>query len=267
MADARPGLAAVVVEAPFNLARGAERFVCIRATTAEALQVTAVEARSARGMHHVILATDDGKIPDGIEPCLATEASHDVLFAAGYGAGRLELPEGVALSIPAGRQLLVQLHLFNAGEAALAGSAGVALHHVPPAEAVQAAGILFAGTTRFRIPPGDSTQIGRCTLRAPATLVAIGPHMHALGVHQRVVLMPGDGSEERVLLDRAYDQDAQDYQLTALALAQGDVVRVECGYENGTGRPVFFGSSGADEMCYARLLVHPPPGGPIVCAE
>ena len=55
-----------------------------------------------------------------------------VLYASGVGTDALELPDGVAVKIPAGKQILLNLHLFNASDTPLEGTSGIEVNRIEP---------------------------------------------------------------------------------------------------------------------------------------
>jgi copper type II ascorbate-dependent monooxygenase-like protein len=256
------GLPALEIGLPYSVEAGKETYVCLRRHVSDDLDVTAIEPWASPGMHHNTILLDDGTMPDGLSVCDPFVLGHQILFSAGVGTPRLTLPPGVALHVPAGSQLMLQVHVVNASDALLAGTAGERLFTVPAASVAHEADLLYAGPTDFSVAPGRSMMTGRCTLRADATLVAIGPHMHALGVHEKVVLEDDD-----VLLDEDFDPDRQEWHLVRAELEAGDVIHVTCTYDNGTGKAVPYGPSADDEMCYARLMFYPPLPGSSYCTR
>jgi hypothetical protein len=109
------------------------------------------------------------------------------------------------------------------------------------------------------VPVGESTQTGQCTLRSDVTLYAVLPHMHQTGAHMRATAMTAGGEVE--LHDGPYDfMDQLVYDIDPLELEAGDVVRIECTYQNDTGEPIMWGDSSLDEMCFMGLNVYPATG-------
>jgi hypothetical protein len=68
-----------------------------------------------------------------------------------------------------------------------------------------------------------------------------------------------------MLFDGPYDFDSQlSYPIDRLALQAGDVIEVDCTYENTSERVLHWGQSSRDEMCNAGLT-RVPAGGPSIC--
>lgn len=91
-------------------------------------------------------------------------------------------------------------------------------------------------------------------------LLGVGPHMHELGKSSRVVLNPAT-TGETVLIDiPAWDFHWQGQYSFAqpVPLQPGDIVRLECWWDNSSGdRYVTWGEGTQDEMCFnfTRFLV------------
>lgn len=124
---------------------------------------------------------------------------------------------------------------------------------------------VICGGDPTRIRPAATSTCDRVFAR-PATIRAVGAHMHLLGATFRVDLNPGT-PRARVLLDiPRWDFHWQgSYRLAApVAVRAGDVVRVTCRFDVGlrgahgtpkTPRYIMWGEGTTDEMCLGALLV------------
>jgi hypothetical protein len=254
-----------LITARWNLpAGGADRYRCARKTVAEDLYVRGFRSVSPPGTHHTVLGVDAASGPDGELDCAAFTLAHRMLFASGVGTDELVLPEGVAIKIPAGTQLLINLHLFNAGDAALEGASGTEVLTVPASEVEQEAELVLAGRIGFSIPasppgaaPTPFTVTGGCRFARQQTVVTVWPHMHQIGIHMKVTHEPSGA----VWSDAPYSFDEQvNYTIPPTLVDGGDLVRVDCTYLNDTGQPVPFGDSSEQEMCFAGLYRYPAAG-------
>jgi copper type II ascorbate-dependent monooxygenase-like protein len=174
----------------------------------------------------------------------------------------------VALRIPAGTQLLLNLHLFNTGTGDLSGTSGTRIQTMPAQEVTSIAEGILAGTIAISIPPGETrVTTGYCTMSNDATVFAVAPHMHVLGVYEKVVAESAAHGEV-TLFDDAYDFNEQSYYpVEPLALAKGDRIRVECTHRNDTTKTVTFGESTLSEMCFAGLYRYPADGSVFICVD
>ncbi len=141
-------------------------------------------------------------------------------FLVGYVPGaRLELaPKGYAKKIPAGSELIFQVHYTPVGTPQRDQSQlGIVL--VDPKEVTHEVVTTSAVQSRFQIPPGDANYQTDATgprFPANATLLSLSPHMHVRGKSYRYDLHLPSGKTETVLDIPAYDFNWQ----TTYALAQ-----------------------------------------------
>jgi len=244
-----------LIDGDWTLAAGSEKYVCVRKTMTEDAWIQNLRPVAPTGTHHTVLMVGSPTQADGITDCNSSLAS-PAIYASGVGTEPLELPEGVAVHVRAGQQLLLNLHLFNSSDAEIAGTSGVEVLEVDPAAVQHEAGVVLAGKMQgLQAVPGASTQIGTCTTPAGMTVYALAPHMHVLGTHMKVTY------EGRVLHDAPYTFDGQRYEMLTpemTTVANGKMT-VECSYFNPTGTTVEFGESTEQEMCFALTFVSPPP--------
>jgi hypothetical protein len=247
---------------------GKEGYFCARKTVDEDIYVSGFEAINPKGTHHTLLTMGDPDAPDGITTCGAFDNRPLAVFASGVGTNPLEFPKGVALKIAKGTQLLLNLHLFNTGEADLTGLSGTRLHRLAAQDVTEVAEGLLAGTANIDLPPQETkTETGYCTMAADTTIFAVAPHMHKLGIHEKVVTLPTAGAST-VLLDADYDFGEQSYRLiNPVKLSKGDRVRIDCTYHNTTPNEVKFGESTLTEMCFAGIYRYPAIGAFFGCID
>jgi hypothetical protein len=249
-------------------APGTEGYTCVRKTNTEDFYSNGFQAINPLGTHHTLLTMGAANGPDDTTPCSAADNHPLSVFGSGVGTDPLELPEGVAIKIPKDTQLLLNLHLFNTSDKELAGTSGTRIRAIPESEVTHVAEGILAGTVAIDIPPGETTTtIGYCTMSSDVTLVAVAPHMHQLGIYEKVVAESG-AEGEVVLHDAPYDFNEQSYHLIdPLNLAKGDRVRVECTHKNTTANDVKFGDSSLAEMCFAGIYRYPADGTPFICMD
>jgi hypothetical protein len=252
----------------WTLPSGTEGYTCVRHTVTEDLYVKAFDAINPLGTHHTLLTMGEPDGPDGLSKCNAGTNKLLSAFGSGVGTNPLHFPPGVALRIPAGTQLLLNLHLFNTGGGDLSGTSGTRIQTMPASEVTSPAEGILAGTINLSIPAGQTkTTIGHCTMSSDVTLFAVAPHMHVLGVYEKVVAESATHGEV-TLYDDVYDFNEQSYYpVEPLALEKGERVRVECTHQNDTDKPVVFGESTLSEMCFAGLYRYPADGSRFICVD
>jgi hypothetical protein len=257
-----------LITGDWALPGGTEGYVCARKTVDEDIIVSAFEAINPLGTHHTLLTVGEPDGEDGVTPCNAGANRPRSLFGSGVGTDPFSMPEGVGMRIPAGSQLLLNLHLFNTGTAELTGESGTRVRVLSESELEHEAEGILAGTTALDIPAGQTTEhTGYCTMAHDVTIFAVAPHMHQLGIYERVVAESAAHGEV-VLHDEPYSFDEQSYKLIEpVQLLQGERVRVECTHHNTTDARVTFGDSSLEEMCFAGLYRYPAGDGFFICVD
>jgi hypothetical protein len=271
-ASAAPALANAtfreIAAADWELASGAEKYVCVRQVLPASIYVGAWRGITPIGTHHALLtqSVEPDGMPDGRSDCDAAEIGPQTVFGAGVGTSDRVLPPGVAGKLAQGSQILLNLHLFNASDQPLRGHSGVSVVSLDEKDVSVISDTLSAGPIKLEIPPGVSTSRGSCTFRRDATIFGVGPHMHQMGVAMQVIAHTANYGDI-MLFDGPYDfEDQRGYPLDMLQFKAGDRVDVVCTYDNTTGKTLHFGTSSNQEMCIAGLGRFPA-GGPSNCAN
>ncbi len=253
-----PGEWMTLVEGDWKLQGGTETYQCVRKTLTEDLLLDAFAPVDPLGTHHTVLSAGPPSREDGISPCGPGTNAGRSLFGAGVGTNMLELPSGVAVRVPAGEQLVLNLHLYNVSTDELAGTSGVRVRTVRPEAVENEAQVVLMGPVAIALPPNEERTIeGACTQADDVTVFAVQPHMHQIGTHMKVVAESSIAGDV-VLHDAPYDFDAQEVKLVdPVALAKGDAIRVACTWMNPTTDLVTFGDSTDQEMCFAVVYRYP----------
>ncbi|MFI5307991.1 MAG: hypothetical protein ACHQ53_11590 [Polyangiales bacterium] len=263
-----------LLKGTWQLTPGEETYYCVRKTVTEDLYIHGFRAIAPTGTHHTVLSIGAPSGADGIAACGILGAGSNapnMIFGSGVGTGEFVFPDGIALKVPAGQQLLSNLHLFNSSTQPLSGESGNDALIVSQDQAKYLADNMLAGPTLFSIPAdGQPTTItGHCTMDANVKIFAVQPHMHLLATHQKVVAETSGG--DVVLHDGDYTFDNQIYYTVMPApvdLQAGQAVRIECTYVNNTGAAVGFGESTTNEMCLASVYRYPASGaGHVICSR
>jgi hypothetical protein len=255
-----------LIAGDWQVPSGEEIYLCVRTTLDRDLAIGGFEALNPPGTHHTVLTVGPPSGPDGLTPCDSFEHHATMIFGSGVGTNTFDFPEGVAVNLLQGQQLLLNLHLFNTSGAEIGGNSGTrALVLEPDAVSAEAESIL-AGTFSLNLPPKTATlSQGTCTINTESTLFAVQPHMHQLGTHMKVVARVG--GEDRLIYDDAYDFGEQPiYPMEELKMAPGDSLHVECTHDNTTDAVVVWGESSKAEMCHAGVYRYPSANdGPFFC--
>ena len=112
-----------LIKADWSLAAGDEGYICATRTLPEDMYIGAIRPIAPLGTHHTVVDLKDAFGPDNPgSPC---GPSFGKFYASGVGTQALILPDGVGLVARKGKQVNINLHLFNASDHAISGTSGV----------------------------------------------------------------------------------------------------------------------------------------------
>ncbi len=213
--------------------------------------------------HAVVYVREPGSawlkgMPVGPPFSLPEATISDILFTYTPGNSRDEWPQGMAKLIPAGSDLVFQMHYTASKRPALDQSRiGIVFARIPPAQRVLT---LQLNDFRLFIPPGrpDYRVTVSGTLPDQARLLSLYPHMHLRGKQFEYAIYNATGQRETLLKVENYDFYWQlTYRLAnPRMLAAG--TRIECValFDNSRNNPrnpdpdafVRYGQKSTDEM-------------------
>ena len=181
-------------------------------------------------------------------------------FLAAYvpGNNSVVYPAGMAKRLPAGSELLFQIHYTPNGTATRDQvKVGLLFASAAPAHEIKVGQVV---NHRINIPPGVENHLETALLRVPAHVRVLGfmPHMHMRGKAFRYEAVWPDGTTRTLLEVPRYDFNWQlSYRLTEpLALPAGAQLRASAWFDNSTNNPanpdatatVKWGQQTTDEM-------------------
>jgi len=249
-----------LVTRSWNLAPSQQAYQCRRIQAATDMWISGFRELSPLGTHHVVLsvstATNTGDY-DCDPNALVNEMQ--MLYGAGIHTDDLAFPPGVAVHVRAGQYLTLQLHLFNTGDESLAGESGVLVQQIAPESVAHEASMTFGGTIAIDLPPDSQphTAQGGCTIDRDMHVVALFPHMHQLGIQQKLVL--SSAGTVTTLFDAPFTFGEQrNVPIADTLFRAGDRVDVTCTYINTTSQRVHYGNSSTEEMCFTGIYAYPP---------
>jgi hypothetical protein len=255
---------------------GVEAYYCVYKTLTQDFWINDYRALAPAGTHHVSVGYGDPGPPDGAvsstqtSTCTGVTLGTNVAFVATRGnAGGFSMPVGVAVRIPAGKQLLLSVHVLNPTQQPLSGRTGIEVARADPASVQHEAEVVFANNVNLSIPPGTSTQTGTCTMDANSTIFAVLGHMHLAGTHLTTTIVPANGAP-KIMLDEDYNFDQQNLvPLNPPAVLQkGDVLQTSCTYRNQGPDTLTFGESTTkNEMCISIVYRYPAVAASFNCVQ
>jgi hypothetical protein len=237
------------MQQPFNVPADGTvpySYVTIPTNLKEDIWIRGVELKPTdrRVVHHIIstLVEGNGKPPDPT-PKLTRDPSRKELGGGlgGLVPGRLYslYEDGVARKIPAGADIVLQMHYTTIGQPITDQTEiGIVLAKEPPAK-LRAEGGGAIPNMGFAIPPGDPNYevIGKQTFDRDTFLSSLYPHMHVRGKDAQYSIIFPDGREEVVLRVPKYDFNWQlSYKLAEPKfMPTGSTLKVTMHYDNSTG--------------------------------
>ena len=232
--------------------------------------VTAAELRpSARDVvHHAIVYIRESGDP-WLRGSPSRVTTSDILVLYTPGNLPMSAPPGMAKKIPAGADLVLQMHYTPNGKPVRdLTRLGLVFADAPPTHRVLT---LQLNNITFRIPAGDSNYRASVsgTLPNPALLLSFFPHLHLRGKAFEYELLGESGQVETLLRVAPYNFYWQmTYRLaTPRALPKGARLRATAWYDNSANNPrnpdpaaeVTYGEPSTAEMLAGFFDVAVPP--------
>ena len=208
-------------------------------------------------------------LSDPVEQRQAHETTSDLLIVYAPGSSPDQWPDNRAKFIPAGSDLVFQMHYTTNGTAASDQSEiGLVFSKTPPAERVLT---LQLNNHALIIPPGaDDFRVEvQGTLPHDATLLSLFPHMHLRGKRFEYDIVHDDGTTEVLLRVNYHFHWQLSYKLAEPRLLKaGTRLRAIAWYDNSRNNPhnpdptkiVVWGDQTSDEMMVGFFDVAVPAG-------
>jgi len=199
----------------------------------------------------------------------AHETTSDLLLVYAPGSAPDQWPKGMAKFVPAGSDLVFQMHYTTNGkEAKDQTGIGLVFAKTPPKQRVIT---LQLNNHALLIPPGaDDFRVEvQGTLPNDATLMSLFPHMHLRGKCFEYDIVHDDGSVETLLRVNYHFHWQLSYKLAEpRALKGGTKLRAIAWYDNSKNNPhnpdpdrtVTWGDQTSDEMMVGFFDVAVPAG-------
>ncbi|HSO41202.1 MAG TPA: hypothetical protein VLT33_52105 [Labilithrix sp.] len=192
--------------------------------------------------------------------CTDSDMTNARFLAGGSdAAAQFRIPEGVAFRIQKQSVLMIQTHWINTSTSAAVGQAVFNIAVQPPNGTRQAAQLFAAYTAKVTLPPrGPAKATTECKIQQDMNLFALGGHAHEWGTHVRLSIDRAGKNE--MLYDHDWEPHFQadpplNYFETKapLQLHAGDVLHVDCEYQNTTDAEIRF----PREMCVGMGFYFP----------
>ncbi len=223
------------------------------------------------GGHHILAYYADTPREPGYHPCADDEMVnlHQIAGSAGDGGAQsISLPDGLALAVPAGKQIVLEAHYINETSAPFKAFDWVKLIYGDPAQTKHYVNYLVTIDEGFEVPAsGTLTRTTECTLDRDFQIALSLGHMHEQGSHYKLEVLDA----QRNLIDTPLDNQwvpyftshppLNRYEMDApYMLRAGQILRQTCSWNNTTSDPLLF----PREMCLA-FMYYWPGEGDITC--
>jgi peroxiredoxin len=186
----------------------------------------------------------------------------------GWAPGQVvrHFPDGTGFHLPAGSDLVVQLHYHRSGRPEN-DRTSVGLHFAKKPVDHRIQGIVVPGHFLF-IPAGAERHPVKGTIwvRQDCHLHAVMPHMHLLGREIKITMVPPGGRPQTLVAIRDWEFNWQEtyFLKESIAVKAGTRFDIEGIFDNSARNPnnparkprtVFVGLDTTDEMCIGGLFV------------
>ncbi len=164
----------------------------------------------------------------------------------GYVPGSIpyRLPPGLAMPLPKGSDLLIQIHFHPTGKPEVEQcELALYLAKEPPQRTLVPFQVppMFGRSANIDIPPGESNYVVRGKLRLPTDieLISVMGHAHYVCVRMKLTATLPDGSTKNLLQIDDWDLDWQDryYYRQPIFLPEGTLLEAELVYDNSENNP------------------------------
>jgi hypothetical protein len=233
---------------------------------------------NARVAHHALFFLDrrgevrrlDAATPEPGYPCFGTPRFAPSGALGGWAPGATPVPlfDGMALPIPKGADLVIQIHYHPSGKPETdRSSMGLTFTERPQRGLAH----MLAGKRHMDLAPGDAHQVVTDWIEVPqdVELVNIAPHAHWLCKEMKVDARLPDGTTKPLIWIKNWDFNWQgEYRyVEPVKIPKGTRIELQYTYDNSAGNPrnpwsppqrVTYGEQTTDEMALLFLLVAVP---------
>lgn len=246
----------------FTLAAGEEKYFCytFRSPADGVRAITEITPIATGVVHHEVIFQTLVDEPEGFFECpILQKASWQPIWAGGAGARGLKLPTGVAFKLPANTQYMVQYHLLNTGASEVTSRAAFNLTYAEDPSTQDPAGLFALGSFNFEIPANNNKYelSVKCNSPKEMKVFAAFPHLHQFGTRVTFEMGASEAGATKAYEIAPWRFGDQPMDPVDFTVHPGDFMRATCEWNNDTPRPITYGESSNDEMCFMILFYHP----------
>lgn len=211
------------------------------------------------GSHHLIVFFQNHDRADGAidQSCGGAGGGINNLPVWTYSAQQPQqsftLPSGIGMNVAQGQKAYVQMHYFNAGDAAIQASVTIDAEAYEAGQTFTPAAAYVTYNTEINIPPMSTSFVqGSCSVPAGTKFFTMSTHAHKRATLTRVT----DGGSMVFESTNWAEPDARNWAAAPFYEFSSNQLTYRCEYDNRTGptsgQTVREGDSApTDEMCMA----------------
>ena len=249
-----------------------DSFTCFYLDKYTEQDLAVVDAYGDQGVggHHILVYYSEENREPGHHECSDVEMVNLKQISGSGGqdgtaaeGSVIKMPDGLALKVPKGKQLVLQAHYINTSGAPMKVNDTVTLELGDPAKIKGYVNYLATIDFDFKVPPqAEYTKAGDCVLDRDYDIVNFLGHMHEEGAHYRMDAIAPDGSMTTLRDDKweaLYTSHPPISEFTMdepLHLAKGTTLRQTCTWNNTKAEPLMFPT----EMCVGFFYYFPAAG-------
>lgn len=237
----------------YTLKPGEERrYMCFttRLDSDVATIVKQISPIYGKATHHLGIYYTLSAEPDGAFDCPElVRANWIPLYGGGVESGTLKAPDGAAFHLLPHQQILVQLHLLNAGPDPVEDKATI-VFETSKDTSLKKAGMFGFDNRNLDIPAHgkDVAQAMSCpNVGVDMDVFAVFGHMHQHGKSIHVTRGAAPGAE--MLFQEGWNFDNQPTVPKSFHVSKTDTINIGCTYDNTGDTSLAYGESTANEMC------------------
>jgi hypothetical protein len=245
---------------PYQLGPGEEKeYICYTMTLPEDRETVVTEVRPMYGkaIHHLGVYQTVAPEPEGQFDCSELfKLTWLPMYGGGVGSGPLTTPPNTGFKLPAGSQILVQLHLLNTGVAPIESKTSVILETNDSPDMI-GAGVYGFDNRTIHLPASTMNveQTMDCTAKHDMDAFAVFGHMHRHG--KTIEISRGANVGDDLLYKAAWDFNEQLVAPMNAHIAATDTFHIRCTYDNTSANDITYGERTQDEMCTTLLFYTP----------
>jgi hypothetical protein len=233
-----------------------EKYICWAHTLSADQDVIVRQVHGDYGAatHHVFFAWTLAPEPEGQTECpVLFKTTWIPIYLGGKNTSPLQMPDGAAIDLGKGKQLLLQLHMQNVSSAPIVNKVTMHMELGEPGVTYTPAGIFGLDNQVISIPANtDNVRTSMaCTPGKDMNVFAVLGHMHKMG---KALSISKNGT---AVFDEPWHFDEQPITPFQMNVTKTDSLGLSCIHDNTLSRTVKYGESSDDEMC-ASVFYYTP---------